>query len=102
MAQDTAIDLIKLGYKIMLKDIVDLTTLKPHYFLFDIFDTLNVINDQYIKQLANLFNQYNVKFILNNVSKIEQIANYEEVVKLFIGNIYKNKFSYFDICNLYK
>ncbi|MFI3329843.1 MAG: hypothetical protein R3Y05_05085 [bacterium] len=93
--------LVQKGFRFALNDIEDLSLLKPHYFLLNNFKNTNIFNDEYIKSLVNIFDKQNVKFVLTNTKKNEEIEHYKEIINYFIGDVYKEKLSYLDITNFF-
>ncbi len=94
--------LISEGYQIALNDINDLSLIKPNYFLLNQFKELNQFNDEYVKSICNVLTNLNVKFVLSNTLRNNQIEHYKDHVNYFIGDVYKQDLTYLDIINIFK
>lgn len=100
-AVDNISYLIQEGYHIALNDINDLSLIKPSYYLLDNFKNLNQFNDQYVKSLASILSNLDVKFVLNNTSKNQEIEHYKNEIKYFMGQVYSQQLTYLDIINIF-
>lgn len=101
-AVDNIVYLMNQGFQIALCNVDDLSLIKPNYFILNNFKTLNQFNSEYVKSLSKILSNLNVKFVLHNTSKNEEIEHYKNDIKYFMGQVYKNQLTYFDIINIFK
>lgn len=93
--------LIEQGFNFLVTNIDDLSLIKPNYFLFNNFKTLNIFNDEYIKTISKMLEKLDVKFILGDTLKNNVIEHYKEYINYFEGDVYSEKISYLDITKLF-
>ncbi|MFI3251520.1 MAG: hypothetical protein R3Y60_00120 [bacterium] len=101
-AVDNIIYLMNQGYHIALNNIDDLSLVKPSYFLLKNFKNMNEFNDEYIKSLSNILSNLDVKFVLNETNKNEEIEHYKKYINCYMGKVYNQQLTYIDIINIFK